>query len=77
MLHGGWHVIAQFVVQNRCDAILSVFLMVGVILLWYFLNSFSFMMVVLSGKVICSNVVMFSNNSWCRYFRFRLGVIVG
>jgi hypothetical protein len=33
MLHGGWHVTAQFVVQNRCVAILSAFLMVGVILL--------------------------------------------
>ena len=33
MLHGGWHVTVQFVVQNRCDAILSAFLMVGVILL--------------------------------------------
>jgi hypothetical protein len=29
MLHGGWHVAAQFVVQNRCDPIFSIFLMVG------------------------------------------------
>jgi hypothetical protein len=33
ILHGGWHVIVQFVVQNRYDAILSAFVMVGVILL--------------------------------------------
>jgi hypothetical protein len=77
MLHGGWHISVQFVVQNRCNAILSAFLMVGVILLWYFYNSFSFMMVVLFGNVICSNVVMFSSSSWCRYFWFIFGVIMG
>jgi hypothetical protein len=76
MLHGGWHVAAQFVVQNRCDAILSAFLMVGEILLRYCRNSFSFMMVVMSGRVICYNVVMFSRRSRCRYFLFRFGVIV-
>jgi hypothetical protein len=51
------------VIQNRCEAILSVFLMVEVILLWYCWNSFLFMMVVLLGSVICSNVVMFSSSS--------------
>jgi hypothetical protein len=30
MLHGGRHVSKQLVVQNRCDAILRAFLMVGV-----------------------------------------------
>jgi hypothetical protein len=59
----GWHVTVQFVIQNRCEAILSVFLMVEVILLWYCWNSFLFMMVVLLGSVICSNVVMFSSSS--------------
>jgi hypothetical protein len=63
MLHGGWHVSTQLVVQNRCDAIFSAFLMVGVGFLWYCWNSFSFMMVVLLGSVICSSVVMFSSNS--------------
>jgi hypothetical protein len=29
MLHRGWHVTVQFVVQNRCDAIFSVFLVGG------------------------------------------------
>jgi hypothetical protein len=50
--------------------------MVGIILLWYCWNSFSFMMVVLFGSVICSSVVMLSSSSWCRYFLFRFGVIV-
>jgi hypothetical protein len=31
VLHGGWHVSRQLVVQNRCDAIFSVFLMVDVV----------------------------------------------
>jgi hypothetical protein len=65
------------VVQNRYDEILSAFLMVGVILLWYCLNSFSFMMVFLFSNVICFSVVMLSSSSWSRYFRFRFGVIVG
>jgi hypothetical protein len=65
MLYGGRHVSTQFVVQNRCDAILSAFLMVGVILLWYCLNSLLFMRVVLFGSVNCSSEVMFSSNSWC------------
>jgi hypothetical protein len=77
ILHGGWHVIIQFVVQNICDVILSTFLIVGVILLWYCLNSFSFMIVVLLGNVICSSVVMFSSRSWWRYLRFRFGVMAG
>jgi hypothetical protein len=63
MLHGGRHVSKQLLVQNKYDAILSPFLMVGVIFLWYFWNSFSFMMVVLLGSVICSSVVMFSRSS--------------
>ena len=67
MLHIGWHVIVQFVMQNIHSAILSVFLRVGVILLWYCLNSFSFIIVLL-GSVICSNVVMFNNSIWWRYF---------
>jgi hypothetical protein len=77
MLHGGRHVSRQLVVQNRCEAILRAFLMVGVIFVWYILNSFSFMMVVLLGSVICSSVVMFRSNNWCRYLQFRLVVIVG
>ena len=77
MLHGSWHVGAQFVVQNICDAISSAFLMVGVILSWYFLNSCSFIMVVLFGSVICSSVVMFSRRNWWRYFLLRVGVMVG
>jgi hypothetical protein len=62
-------------VQNKCDAILSFFLMVGVILLWYCWNSFSFMMVFLFGSVISSSVVMLSSSSWCRYCLFRFGVM--
>jgi hypothetical protein len=54
------------VVQNKWDAILSAFLMVRVIFLWYCWNSFSFMMVVLLGSVICSSVVMLSSSRWCR-----------
>jgi hypothetical protein len=77
MLHGIWQCSVQFEVQNRCNAILSVFLMVGIILLWYCWNSFSFMMVVLFGSVICSSVVMLSSSSRCRYFLFGFGVIVG
>jgi hypothetical protein len=53
----------QFVIQNRCDAILSVLLIVGVNFLWYCWNSFSFMMVILLSSVICSRVVMFSSSS--------------
>jgi hypothetical protein len=63
MLHGGRHVSKQLVVQNRYDAILSTFLMVGVIFWWYCWNSFSFIMVVLLGSVICSSVVMFNSSS--------------
>jgi hypothetical protein len=51
--------------------------MVGVILVWYHLNSLSFMMLVLLGSIICSSVVMFSSCSWWRYLRLRFGVIVG
>jgi hypothetical protein len=77
MLQGGLHVFAQFVVQNRCDAILRACLMVGVGLLWYYWNSFSFIKVVLFGKVICSRVVMFTSSNWCRYLQFRFAVMVG
>jgi hypothetical protein len=77
MLYGGRHIFVQFVLQKRCDAILSAFLMVGVILVWYHLNSLSFMMLVLLGSIICSSVVMFSSCSWWRYLRLRFGVIVG
>ena len=63
--------------EKMCDAILSAFLMVGVILLWYFFNYFSFIKVVLLGSVNCSNVVMFSSSSCRKYFLFRFGVIVG
>jgi hypothetical protein len=63
MLHGSWHIFVQFVIQNRCEAILSAFLIVGVILLWYYWNSFLFMQVVLFGSVICSSVVMLSSSS--------------
>jgi hypothetical protein len=77
MLHGGLHVSRQLVMQNRCDAIFSAFLMVDVVFLWYCWNSFSFMMVVLLGSVICSSVVMFSSSNCCRYLRLRFGVIVG
>jgi hypothetical protein len=77
MLHGGWHIYVQFVLQKRCDPILSAFLMVGVILVWYCLNSLSFMMLVLLGSVICYSVVMFSSSSWWRYLRLRFVVIVG
>jgi hypothetical protein len=52
------------VIQNRCHAILSAFLMVGVDFLWYCWNSFLFIMVVLFGSVSCSSVVMFSSSSW-------------
>jgi hypothetical protein len=76
MLHGGWHISVQFVLQKRCDASLSAFLMVGVIFVWYCLNSFSFMMFVLLGSVICSKVVMFSSSSCWRYLRLRFRVIV-
>jgi hypothetical protein len=77
MLQGGLHVLRQLVMQNRCDAIFSAFLMVGVVFLWYCWNSFSFMMVVLLGSVICSSVVMFNSSSCCRYLRLRFGEIVG
>jgi hypothetical protein len=50
-------------VQNRCDAILRVFFIVGVGFLWYCWNSFSFIIVVLFGRVICSSVVMLNRSS--------------
>jgi hypothetical protein len=62
MLHGGWHISVQFMIKNRYDAILSAFIMVGVILLWYCWNSFLFMMVVLLSSVICFSVVMFRSS---------------
>jgi divalent metal cation (Fe/Co/Zn/Cd) transporter len=53
----------QFVLQNRSDAILSIFLMVGVIFVWYCWKFFSIMMVVLLGSMICSSMVMFDSSS--------------
>jgi hypothetical protein len=60
-----------------CDAILRAFFIVGEGFLWYCWNSFSFIIIVLLGRVIYSNVVMFSSNNWCRYLRFRLAVMLG
>jgi hypothetical protein len=77
MLHGGRYISVQFVLQKRCDASLSTFLMAGVIFEWYCLNSFSFMMFVLLGSVICSRVVMFSSSSCWRYLWLRFRVTVG
>ena len=63
--------------QNKCDAILRAFLIVGVGFLWYCWNSFSFIIVDLFGRVICSNIIMFNNSSCYKYLQFRLAVMLG
>jgi hypothetical protein len=77
MLQGVLHVSVHMEVQNRCDAILRAFLIVGVGFLWYCWNSFSFIIVDQFGRVICSSVVMLNSSNWCRYLRFRLAVMLG
>jgi hypothetical protein len=76
ILQGVLHVSMHMEVQNRCDAILRAFLIVGVGFLWYCWNSFSFIIVDLFGRVICSSVVMLNRSNWCRYLRFRLAVML-
>jgi hypothetical protein len=77
VLQGVLHASVHVEVQNGCDAILRAFLIVGVGFLWYCWNSFSFIIVVLFGRVICSSVVMLSNRSCCRYLQFRVAVMLG
>jgi hypothetical protein len=54
-------------VHNISVAVLSIFLMVRIGFWWNFWKSLSCIMIVLSGNVSCSSVVIFDNSIF-RYF---------